>query len=391
VVSLALARAREDGMRAFISMRLNDLHFADTSTYQPAGQGDFWLEHPHFWMGSYPGWHADGALNFAYRRVRQYKLELLRECCTRFRPDGVELDFMRFPVYFPFGRGRQYLDRMTDFVRRARELAGDAALIVRLPPRLSACNYLGLDPLRWVHEGLIDGITLAPFHTTDPLIPVDTFRHALGSPEIAIAAGVDTGLYHQRQPMSHGHFRGVAQQAWDAGADAVYLFNFRPDSFEAAAGDEAAWGPNRALLKELGSLETLRGRNAVFSLGEALSEYEIPHNSPLPRLLPVTLPFRLPRDLAAAERARLVLRVHPQGAPLAGAWNDHALVTEADDAAELNLQRCRGVEVRSCMLPGDVLQPGMNELHLTAAGGDAHLLRVELHVRFGPVATCGYF
>ena len=38
-------------MEAFISMRMNDLHQNGIKVRNPMGKGDFWLDHPEFWIG----------------------------------------------------------------------------------------------------------------------------------------------------------------------------------------------------------------------------------------------------------------------------------------------------------------------------------------------------
>ena len=90
IVSLCVRRARERGMEAFATMRMNDLHGTDTTVRDPWKQADFWLEHPECHMGNHPGSHADGALNFAHEAVRRYKLAMISEIC------GITPDAMTF-------------------------------------------------------------------------------------------------------------------------------------------------------------------------------------------------------------------------------------------------------------------------------------------------------
>ena len=80
VIEASLLRAQEKGMEAFITYRMNDLHFADTSYHCPIHYSDFWLAHPRYWLGdSTQGWHSAGALNFAIEAVRQRKLDIITE------------------------------------------------------------------------------------------------------------------------------------------------------------------------------------------------------------------------------------------------------------------------------------------------------------------------
>mgnify|MGYP000284919146 CR=1 FL=1 len=77
VIKASLERAKMHGMEAFITYRVNDLHFADSSSGNPATFPDFWIEHPEYWTGdSTQGWHSAQALDFSYPEVRQHKLNL---------------------------------------------------------------------------------------------------------------------------------------------------------------------------------------------------------------------------------------------------------------------------------------------------------------------------
>ena len=51
VIKASLERAKMHGMEAFITYRVNDLHFADSSSGNPATFPDFWIEHPEYWTG----------------------------------------------------------------------------------------------------------------------------------------------------------------------------------------------------------------------------------------------------------------------------------------------------------------------------------------------------
>lgn len=48
LVAYTLKRAKEKGMEAFITYRMNDLHFNDTTTHCPIWYTDFWIQHPEY-------------------------------------------------------------------------------------------------------------------------------------------------------------------------------------------------------------------------------------------------------------------------------------------------------------------------------------------------------
>ncbi|MFQ9020763.1 MAG: hypothetical protein ACLR6J_04145 [Parabacteroides merdae] len=50
LVAYTLKRAKEKGMEAFITYRMNDLHFNDMTTHCPIWYTDFWIQHPEYWL-----------------------------------------------------------------------------------------------------------------------------------------------------------------------------------------------------------------------------------------------------------------------------------------------------------------------------------------------------
>ena len=73
------------------------------------------------------------------------------ELFERFDIDGVELDFMRHPTFFPLKYGYANRHLMTDLVRHVKRRMADVSkdrgrrldLAVRVPPTLYDANRLG--------------------------------------------------------------------------------------------------------------------------------------------------------------------------------------------------------------------------------------------------------
>jgi hypothetical protein len=228
-VGMVMERAWFRGMGAFLSFRMNELHDVD----KPGSPllGPFWKSHPEYRVGGYPGWGAY-ALNYAIPEVREYFFAILREVCERYDCDGLELDFMRFPYYFPPHRDsiKTYASVMTEFVRRVRAMTAEIAghrgrpmlLSARVPTSLAACAYVGLDPAAWANDGLIDLLTIAPFLSTQPEIPVAEFRQACSG--IPVYAGLEYTM--GTRSMLREQKRAAAALLYAAGADGIYLFNY---------------------------------------------------------------------------------------------------------------------------------------------------------------------
>jgi hypothetical protein len=414
IMQLCINRAQKWGMEAFITMRMNDLHFTDPDLYAPAAQSDFWLQHPEYRMGDYPGWHADGALNFEHEAVRQYKLNLIREQCELFDLDGIELDFMRFLVYFPYGKGRDYLDVMTDFVRKARTIADEVGeqrgrkilLAVRVPPRIDLCLDKGLDVSTWANENLVDMITVAAHWTDDPALPINKFKKDLGNIDIAVYASLESGQYHPREFRSHGMYRAAAAHCLNQGADGIYLFNFFFQEFfedkDEKPKDKILMNRmrNPSLLSELARTETLKQRNKIYSLSDGIVEYGYKPNTPLPLFISpwdkveinISLAEDFPND--QPEQVCLFLRM-TKGRKTNIKINDS--LTEVGDSTmisqlERNLNLSADDEILVRSIPIEILKNGQNTISIESLDPiPLTLKRLEVAIIYGEPETSGYF
>jgi len=154
-VGLVVDRCRAKKLEVFITFRLNEIHEVD----KPASLvvSEFWRKHPEWRVGKIgdpvgepfrkiigprvspvvAGWFP-GALNFAVPEVRQLRLAELRECCERYPIDGLDLDFQRFPIYFPPVRGKENVPTMTAWLREVRAMTREVGVKRGRPLLLSA-------------------------------------------------------------------------------------------------------------------------------------------------------------------------------------------------------------------------------------------------------------
>jgi hypothetical protein len=303
LISASLNRAKKNGMEAFITYRMNDLHFNDTTTHCPIVYTDFWLKHPEFWLNdATPGWNAPRALDFAHKEVRDRKLAIISEQLDKYDMiDGFDLDFMRFIVYFKLGEGRKNAPLMTQLVKDIRAKVNEISaqrgkkiiLSARVPITVEDCLNKGLDVQEWIRLGLIDFVSIGVHWLGDPSLPVAKFRKDLGKVNIPIYASIDDGGYRPRETFSHGMFRGMASHILAQGADGIYLFNQYYSEYNSTyngqlhleKGDQVCRVMAPQLLKELGKLETLQNRNKIYCLCDSSGQYEIKPVSPLPLLV----------------------------------------------------------------------------------------------------------
>ena len=305
MVSASLARARERGLETFITLRMNDLHFADTLSACKMAMEEFWLQNPQFWTNDPSiGYNSAGALDYAHPQVREHKLALIREQLERFGPliDGVDLDFMRFFVYFRADEARANSQIMTQFLCQVRSLVDSCAaslgrpllLSARVAPTLAYNMEKGLDVAEWVRRGLLDFVSIGTHWRGDPSLPVGQFRSdlatALGSARsgaaacscttgcsgavacsgvasrsctiarsgadglgnplpIPLYASIDDGGFRSSLPgaprefWTHGAFRGMASALFGQGADGLYLFNYYFGEFQGRNGGAPSLEP----------------------------------------------------------------------------------------------------------------------------------------------------
>lgn len=161
IIEATLKRAKEKKLEAFITFRMNDLHFSDTATNCPIQYSVFWIAHPEYWANdtTLSSWNASRALGFAHKEVRDHKLDVIREQLVKYGAliDGYELDFMRFIVYFKKNEAKRNAHLMTELMQSVKQLTDSVGkvhnknilLTALVPATLSNCGEKGLDVKEW--------------------------------------------------------------------------------------------------------------------------------------------------------------------------------------------------------------------------------------------------
>ncbi len=94
-------------MEAFWSLRMNDTH----DNWYPALQSEFKRRHPEFLLfqpadvgrprqGLVESHMNATAVDYGHQDVRDLQFEIIRDVCERYDVDGIELDFLRQPIFF---------------------------------------------------------------------------------------------------------------------------------------------------------------------------------------------------------------------------------------------------------------------------------------------------
>lgn len=371
---VVIAEARKRGLLVFYSFRINDIH----DSFLPEEFPTFKEQHPEWMIGAGRPYGYNTALNFALPEVRALKFATIEEIVRNYDFDGLEIDFMRSPPFFLPGEEPAHADVLTQFLRDVRVLLdaqGRARgrrleLAVRVDDTLEACRLDGFDVPAWVAEGVLDLITLGS-GVLD--IEVEEFRRLVEGANITIYPCL-YGWPSSYMPVSPELARGLALNYWLQGADGIYTFNWFPHE------------PDKAyqvgLLNEIGSPETLHGKDMMFAAerGRPLREY--PHNW-MHAVLPATVaagqevpvPIMVGEDFTEYPPSSLELVLTCDGLeqadPLQLSLNDQALSLGSRDDAH----------VRAPLAPGQVLQ-GCNQVTIGLSSGEATITAVEIHARY---------
>ena len=277
-------RARARGLEFFASLRMNDCHespvwkMADTySRYRK--------DHPEFLLGDavHPGFST--GFDFTHDDVRERRYRIIEELATRYRLDGIELDFLRHPAYFKPDEAYRKRHLITGLVRRVRarldrhreETGRRVRLAVRVATPMEISKRMGLDVETWIREELPDLVIAATPRGFELSLPLEQYVEAVRDRSIPLLAQLG---WHQ--PVKEA--RGAALNFWNQGADGIYLFNWysRKDR-------------RHESLREIGDPGLLRRRDKVYPVHS--QERELWADTHPAAQLPLSLP------LASAEGA----------------------------------------------------------------------------------------
>jgi len=241
-----LDRTRHNNVKAWLSLRMNDAHNPDKPDYP--SHSTFWRSHPQWHLRNGPnpaqGSWSTGGLDYEQPEVRAYYMNLIEEVCARYDLDGLELDFLRFDLYFRPGRQHEGARLMTAFVEEARavtrraekRLGHPVKLAVRVPTTPWIARMRGLDAVAWAKAALVDLIVASPFwDSADSDVPVETWKGLLIGTKVAVVVcqedGINSGA-SGRRTMNPEETRGVLLSGLHRGADGVYFFNLFTNPYQ---------------------------------------------------------------------------------------------------------------------------------------------------------------
>ena len=253
---------KKQGVQTYAAFRMNSYYDAPFADFF---NSDFWREHLPMRIANYKGSKRFAGLSYAYPEVRNYHVAILREMLN-YNVDGIHLEFMRGapfmgfdapliasykekysqspldPQFKDWAKWQQHrADVMTGFIRQVRTMLDEEGKKrgrrFGLSARIPCQNYLriGLDPRRWIKEGLLD--VLAPGSNELPNPPITL------QPFIEMARGTPCRIYSSlspewgdgRDPSPEDDARGDYSATIDSGTDEDYRRNFVAREFRKGA------------------------------------------------------------------------------------------------------------------------------------------------------------
>ena len=169
-------------------------------------------------------------LDYAKQEVHDQRVAVIKDICSRYDVDGMELDFWRWAMYFkptlekkPVGP--EHLESMTNLLRRIRKemLTIEAQrkrpllLAVRAFDTEELSLKTGLDVRTWLKEGLIDILVVGGSYTYYSIATADWAK---------LAHSYDVPLYictYRSRGLEQD--RAFATYHRSQGADGIYTFN----------------------------------------------------------------------------------------------------------------------------------------------------------------------
>lgn len=247
LIGAFMDECHKHGVDALISYRVNDNHHLEWVDDKANGNKahaltKFYADHPEYRIGSSTS-KDDRVHNWLIPEARDYKLALITEMFEQYPDlDGLELDFMRYPNYFPADTpNEKRVEVMVGFLKEVRAMLDRSApegkhrwLGARVPIHEKDWANIGFDPAAWSAGG-------AEFFNLSPSYRLTQNTSVAAAREGAPDAAVYLELTHTPQTWKFGGpgyddhcFRrstdemleSTARMGYAEGADGMSAFNF---------------------------------------------------------------------------------------------------------------------------------------------------------------------
>ena len=236
-IAMAVDIIRSYGCQVWFSVRMNDHHYPADRGFNSSFAYDRAEE---VGVGG-----SKTHIDYTKTPVQNYYRNYIKELCTNYDIDGIELDYLRScPVMEePTEENMEllncYVASVSNVVKTIAKAKGkDIGVASRIYPTEELNLSYGLDVVKWVAEGLVDIIIPEEWHIPTYFnIPVDKWRKSIElrntkNHPYTLLCGTDWATrcdetLHSGMTMwlSLEQLKGFASASYSVGADGIYIFN----------------------------------------------------------------------------------------------------------------------------------------------------------------------
>ena len=246
-----------------------------------------------------PDWPGYRCPDFKHDEVRDGTLAVIQEVLDNYPVDGLELQLTYEPYYFhpdQVEAGRAIMNAWMGQVHEAvKKGAGGRELVVHVPADLAAGLAVGLDPVAWIRQGIVDVVVAGALGVGGGVDPSMDFRPLVEGARgtqcrvhAAVASRVNTDRIGEG---TIEMMRASACNAWAQGVDGIYLEHwFGCWPYEADFYEK---------LREIPHPDIMAAKDKIYHIAKATSPSSrsaaAPHKA---KALPVELEVEKPLRLA---------------------------------------------------------------------------------------------
>ena len=196
---------------------------------------NFRFDHKHLDIGaagdvdaSFPGFNN---IDWKHQVIRDERMSLIEETLNNYPVDGFELQLNYQPYYFHPNEVEAGRTIMTDWVSGVHEAVkrsgADRELAVRIPASIQGCLSVGLDPVEWIRQGIVDvvlGQTYSGPELMNQRVDLRPLVEAAKDSECRIHAVIQSQVDSDRLHSGTIEMvRAAATNYWAQGVDGLYL------------------------------------------------------------------------------------------------------------------------------------------------------------------------
>lgn len=235
---LAIEEAKKCGVEVWFSVRMNEFHFINKWEYSSPS---LWVERPDLRISE------DGPFDYEKEEVRDYYLRYIKELCTNYDIDGIELDTWRGENYFRKPITEEKTQILTDFFKEIRLAIDEICshkgkrikISARTSPHPAVAKQLGWDSAQWLADGSIDVLTLSNFFVPSTYeAEIEKWRQLISQKGVEndkyiLNVASEMAMFCIQYDLKDARWKaadtedlkGFAATHIDRGADGIYTYN----------------------------------------------------------------------------------------------------------------------------------------------------------------------